>query len=520
MRAEKRRSRTPGSSGSSGTSRKIFRRARRLTSVRTKEISSLLKAFFYYYGAIKGPVITEGLTYYPLLYLSISSAAQTLTTLDLGGLLTRQNPILANFASGSGCFWLFRNMEKVAASFLRDHRPASASFFLNRSGLQYVLWALYVLLSPSKWLFLTVPALLHSALWNVHNPLFHTTALLNSTLQTQSNYQILARRDSLTGYLSVLDNTKDRFRILRCDHSILGGEWLLPPRGREHESKVREPVYAVFVMLEAVRLIETAESTQDMGDNGTPAKDGGETALVIGLGVGTSATALIAHGINTTIVEIDPVVYEFAQQYFGLPPNHTSVIEDAVAFVAAAKTQGPRYNYIIHDVFTGGAEPAALFTVDFISSLRDLLLPKGTIAINYGGDLFTPSARLIVRTIKEVFPVCRIFREIATPSPAELSSKKRDFTNLVVFCTKSDKPFSFRNPTEDDYLESHARRNYLRPKYEVNQELFQAEGDEGQTGVLRAGEAMRMLEKWQEHSALGHWAIMRTVIPDKVWENW
>jgi spermidine synthase len=100
-----------------------------------------------------------------------------------------------------------------------------------------------------------------------------------------------------------------------------------------------------------------------------------------GLGVGTSATALITHGINTTIVEIDPVVYEFAQQYFGLPPNHTAVLEDAVTFVAAAQRHGPRYNYIIHDVFTGGAEPAALFTVDFIAGLRDLLLPNGVIAI-------------------------------------------------------------------------------------------------------------------------------------------
>ncbi|KAI9861099.1 MAG: hypothetical protein M1813_005528 [Trichoglossum hirsutum] len=483
----------------------------------------------YYYGAVKGPVITEGLTYYPLLYLSISSAAQILGTLDLGGALSGQNPILANFASGSACYWLFRNMEKVATSLLRNYRPASASFFLNRSGLQYALGALYALLSPSKWLLLTIPALLHSALRNVHNPLLHTTAYLNSTLQTQSNYQILARQDSLTGYLSVLDNTKDRFRVLRCDHSLLGGEWLLPPRGREHTSKVREPVYAVFVMLEAVRLIETAveegrasvqpeaESTQDMG---APAKNGAETALVIGLGVGTSATALIAHGINTTIVEIDPVVYEFAQQYFGLPPNHTAVLEDAVTFVAAAQRHGPRYNYIIHDVFTGGAEPAALFTVDFIAGLRDLLLPNGVIAINYGGDLLTPSARLIVRTVKRVFPVCRIFRETAAPSPAELASKKRDFTNLVVFCTKSDKSFSFRKPTESDYLESHARRNYLWPKYEVNQELFRAEGEEEQIGVLRAGRAMQMLEKWQEHSALGHWAIMRTVIPDQVWENW
>ena len=58
------------------------------------------------------------------------------------------------------------------------------------------------------------------------------------------------------------------------------------------------------------------------------------------------------------------------------------------------------------------------------------------------------------------------------------------------------------------------------PKHEVDQEMFQSEDEEEQIGVLKAGKTMQMLQKWQEHSALGHWAIMRTVIPDKVWENW
>jgi|SRR5579862_4619306 len=100
-----------------------------------------------------------------------------------------------------------------------------------------------------------------------------------------------------------------------------------------------------------------------------------------GLGIGTSVTALLAHGIETTVVEIDPVVHEFAGRYFGLPSNHTPIIEDAVTFVATARNQERRYRYIIHDVFTGGAEPASLFTADFIAGLRDLLTSDGVIAI-------------------------------------------------------------------------------------------------------------------------------------------
>jgi len=34
-----------------------------------------------------------------------------------------------------------------------------------------------------------------------------------------------------------------------------------------------------------------------------------------GLGIGTTPSALMSHGIETTIVEIDPVVHEFATKY-------------------------------------------------------------------------------------------------------------------------------------------------------------------------------------------------------------
>lgn len=101
-----------------------------------------------------------------------------------------------------------------------------------------------------------------------------------------------------------------------------------------------------------------------------------------GLGVGTLPAALISHGIETTIVEIDPVVHKFAGQYFGLPSNHIAAIEDAAAFVKRSQVSEPaKYDYIVHDVFTGGAEPVDLFTIEFIRGLAALLKPDGVIAI-------------------------------------------------------------------------------------------------------------------------------------------
>ena len=77
-------------------------------------------------------------------------------------------------------------------------------------------------------------------------------------------------------------------------------------------------------------------------------------------------------------------MHEFATKYFHLPQNHTSVIGDAVKVVGdmqKAKDMRNTYDYIIHDVFTGGAEPIDLFTREFIMGLSDLLRPDGIIAI-------------------------------------------------------------------------------------------------------------------------------------------
>ena len=89
----------------------------------------------------------------------------------------------------------------------------------------------------------------------------------------------------------------------------------------------------------------------------------------------------MAHGIETTIVEIDPVVYDFATKYFNLPKNHKKVIANAVAHASEAAKSDEKYDYVVHDVFTGGAEPVDLFTYEFLQDLNSILKPSGVIAI-------------------------------------------------------------------------------------------------------------------------------------------
>ena len=115
--------------------------------------------------------------------------------------------------------------------------------------------------------------------------------------------------------------------------------------------------------------------------------------LFSGLGVGTAPSALISHGIDTTVVEIDPVVRNYALEYFSLPDSHNPVIEDAVKYAARTAKNGKQtFDYIIHDVFTGGAEPVDLFTVEFFQDLHRLLKPNGAIAI-VSPTLLNPSKK-------------------------------------------------------------------------------------------------------------------------------
>ncbi len=89
----------------------------------------------------------------------------------------------------------------------------------------------------------------------------------------------------------------------------------------------------------------------------------------------------MAHGIETTIVEIDLIVYEYALKYFALPPSHKVVIKDAVSYAAELAQTEEKYDYVVHDVFTGGAEPVDLFTLEFLQDLNSILKPGGVIAI-------------------------------------------------------------------------------------------------------------------------------------------
>ena len=460
-------------------------------------------------GPLYGPLCTEALTFYPLLLFALVAAIDVMESLT-----KRVMPALAATSlSVISSFTIFYFLELGASSVLPSQMGSTDIF--NRSTLWIVTACGFAFLSRSKVQFVVIPLLLVTLLFNPHYHGSRNTARLNQALQ-RHGWTVLARKESVTGYVSVLESEENQFQVLRCDHSLLGGEWLVTPKLREQGITKRESVYAVFSMLEAVRLVENKTSTKE---------DDEKSALVIGLGIGTAPTALIAHGINTTVVEVDPVVHEFATKYFALHRNHIAVLKDAVPWVDVVAKESPSsYDFIIHDVFTGGAEPTALFTVEFLSGLSTLLRDDGVIAINYAGDLNLPTTALVLRTIHSVFPTCRMFRD-AAPTTGQ---SKSDFVNMVLFClnpSNENNMIVFREPVEADYLGSAARRLHLAPKadHEIPfpPPIAENSGEPNQsTEPLLRKASVNLLEKHQLETAVRHWWIMRDVVPAVVWENW
>lgn len=90
------------------------------------------------------------------------------------------------------------------------------------------------------------------------------------------------------------------------------------------------------------------------------------------------------HGLETTVVEIDPVVYNYATTYFGLKTPHAVHITDARGWVrteAALPTPTQRYDIVVHDCFSGGSVPAHIFTREFWEDLKKLVAPDGVVAV-------------------------------------------------------------------------------------------------------------------------------------------
>ncbi|KAI9592776.1 hypothetical protein BDF19DRAFT_425167 [Syncephalis fuscata] len=304
---------------------------------------------------------------------------------------------------------------------------------------------------------------------------------------TGSNYTMIDRIESITGQLSVVDESTRAFRMLRSGHSLIGGQY----------RATNDSIYASFYYMEVGRLLH--ERKKDSSS---------ETALSLGLGIGVSATSLLKHKMTVDIAEIDPMVYKYARDYFGLPEPRHAFLEDGRGVIERASDAS--YDYILHDVFTGGSVPKQLFSLEFIKEIQRVLKPDGVLTLNFVGSIDGEDAKAMLsiwRTLQEVFPHVAGFKESPTSNSGIVN---------IVFVA-STLPIELRPFEESDYLDGDMR-------YFAFNQLDKCRMPTPDAELLAQADivtdANNRLDQWQQTAALKHWETMRDILPLEFWLNY
>ncbi|KAJ2312911.1 hypothetical protein IWW52_004724 [Coemansia sp. RSA 2704] len=327
-------------------------------------------------------------------------------------------------------------------------------------------------------------------------------------------FTTLYRNESTTGWVTVADEGDRSLRLLRSGHSLIGGHW----------KATSESIFGIFYYADAVRMIRgrknnpaakrLAADAQPTGWTQTLSRraligDGSERALQIGLGVGVSARLLHSQNVRVDVVEIDPAVHEAAVKFFKLPKKLNAVhIMDGRRFIDEAPAS--TYDYIIHDVFTGGSVPPSLFSQSAVSQLRRILSRDGVLAMNYVG---VPSDRRtlshVARTIGTAFPHVRCF--------VEATEDMDRMANMMFFA--SAEPLAF-DITPDllrligrDTIRARVLGEMLR--YELDISSFVADAE-----LRPITDDWNPLSEWQVGTAIEHWHAMRRLLPTGFWLNY
>ncbi len=101
--------------------------------------------------------------------------------------------------------------------------------------------------------------------------------------------------------------------------------------------------------------------------------------LLIGGAGGTLATMLARARRKATIVDINPVSFKLAKQYFGLPQTVICHVADGKAFL---RSDTNTYDAIVLDAFHGDRIPSHLQSPVFFGLVRDRLTSRGAVFAN------------------------------------------------------------------------------------------------------------------------------------------
>lgn len=210
-----------------------------------------------------------------------------------------------------------------------------------------------------------------------------------------AGFPVLQEAESTYGWVRVVDDESRGIRLLLSDASSIGAVRI----DNGHTMLGYQEILTLLPLLK--RQGSGAERFGQRTD-----------ALLVGLGAGYVATELWRQGVTTDTIEIDPAVARAAQDHFGFKPTGRFLVGDGRYEI---RQLHKRYDLIIHDCFTGGAEPTHLLTREMITQLKALMNRDGVLALNFVGFSRGEGAEAVAsvsRTLGEVFRYQRVFMTV------------------------------------------------------------------------------------------------------------
>jgi hypothetical protein len=221
------------------------------------------------WGPVWGPVLTQAVLTWPCVFFASHAIHRTVNRGRIASVLSAA--VLTTFIRYSHGF--------LTAHFL----PLIGVVWSRFSILVYLgLFAGFIDIIPllKRREFLTVlftfAVLVPLALFVLNRPHVLPGVTDGLIARLPAEYTYLARQESLTGMITVVENSEVGYRVLKCDHSLLGGLWTgikrreLVARGLTEDLDFKsvheaDSVYTAFYLQEAARLTErkTRDSQYD-----------------------------------------------------------------------------------------------------------------------------------------------------------------------------------------------------------------------------------------------------------------
>lgn len=244
----------------------------------------LLPSLFQYsgtWGPVWGPIITQGVMTWPCVFLVSYEIARRAVQV-VGKIEIQRSFSLPSFISLSIAIPLTVILN-ITERFLNTYfQPYNGVLWSRFSLLLFIgLFALVIDNAPSsssavEWINLLVifAGVFPYVLIVLNRPHVATGVSPALLARLPKEYTYLDRRESITGMITVVENSIAGYRVLKCDHSLLGGLWVAVKRdeladknfvGEELEIRSvdeAESVYTAFLVQEAVRLVKRPKNAE------------------------------------------------------------------------------------------------------------------------------------------------------------------------------------------------------------------------------------------------------------------